>query len=320
MVNQDAVFTEHFANYDGISIMPHSLYLYQTRIEERSKFANEISGKSFNDVVFREIKFKDETNDIIEIVESHVECSLRSKSEIKNLLFNYGNISNIYIDASGLNVRSIAHLLKCAIELSFEKKVGLFIIYAEPAAYKVGKFSEEGEYLDLSERIKGIYPLPGFEVIKPSNGRIMFVPMLGFEGGRFAYVLSQIESPDVKTFPIVGVSGYRLEYPFVTFYGNRRPLLETDSWGALKYAMAGSIVDAFHTLWGLHEKHEGVFMKIAPLGTKPHAMAALLFACCYPRDTEIVYDNPVRVKERTSGVGKVSVTCVSELIKKYYNA
>ena len=320
MVNKDAIFTEHFDNYDGMSIMPHSLYLYQTRIEERSQFANRISRKVFDDVVFREIQFKDEANDIIEAVESHTECNLRSKPEIKNLFFSCSNISNIYLDASGLNVRSIAHLLKCAIEISFEKNVKLFIIYAEPAEYKVGKFSEEGEYLDLSERIKGIYPIPGFEVIGPSNGRIMFVPLLGFEGGRFAYVLSQIESPDVKTFPVIGVSGYRLEYPFVTFYGNRRPLLETDSWGNLKYAMAGSIVDAFYTLLALHEKHDGVFMKIAPLGTKPHAMAALLFACCYPRDTEIVYDNPVRAKKRTSGVGKVSVTCVSELIKEYYNA
>ena len=314
MVNQDANFTKHFDNYGVMSIMPHSLYLYQTRIEERSTFANKISGKLFDDVIFREIQFKDEANDIIEVVETHTEYNLRSKSEIRNLLFSSGNISNIYIDASGLNVRSISHLLKCALELSSEKAVKVFIVYAEPAAYKVGKSSEEGEYLDLSERIKGIYPIPGFEVIKPSAGRIMFVPLLGFEGGRFAYVLSQVESPDVITFPIVGVSGYRLEYPFVTFYGNRRPLIETDSWGAVKYAMAGSIVDAFYTLLILHEKHEGVFMKIAPLGTKPHAMAALLFACCYPRDTEIIYDNPVRVKKRTSGVGKVSITCVSDLI------
>ena len=320
MVNQDAVFTEHFDNYGMMSIMPHSLYLYQTRIEERSQFANAISGKLFGDVVFREIQFKDEDRDIIEVVGSHEECNLRSKSEIRNLLFTYANISNIYIDASGLNVRSIAHMLKCAIELSFEKNVRLFIVYAEPAEYKVKKFSEEGEYLDLSERIKGIYPIPGFEVIKPSSGQIVFVPFLGFEGGRFAYVLSQIESSDVRTSPVVGVSGYRLEYPFVTFYGNRRPLLETDSWGDLNYAMAGSIVDAFHELLVLREKHAGVFMKIAPLGTKPHAIAALLFACCYPRDTEIVYDNPIRVKKRTRGVGKVSITCVSELIKKYYNA
>lgn len=88
----------------------------------------------------------------------------------------------------------------------------------------------------------------------------------------------------------------------------------------MKYAMAGSIVDAFQVLDDLRTKNSGVLMKIAPLGTKPHSMAALLFACCYPRDTEIVYDNPVRVKKRTSGVGKVSITCVSELIKKYYNA
>jgi len=320
MVNQDAIFTKHFADYGEMTILPHSLYLYQTRIEERSTFANKIRAKSFDNVVFCEIQFKDEANDIVEVVETHEVCNLRSKSEIRDLLFSYGAISNIYIDASGLNVRSIAHMLKCAIELSFASNIRLFIVYAEPAEYKVGKFSEEGEYLDLSERIKGIYPIPGFEVIRPSSGRIMFVPLLGFEGGRFAYVLSQIESSDVITFPVVGVSGYRLEYPFVTFYGNRRPLLETDSWGTVKYAMAGSIVDAFHTLLDLREKHEGVFMKIAPLGTKPHAMAALLFACCYPRDTEIVYDNPVRVKKRTNGVGKVSVTCVSDLIERYYNA
>ena len=97
MVNQDANFTKHFDNYGVMSIMPHSLYLYQTRIEERSTFANKISGKLFDDVIFREIQFKDEANDIIEVVETHTEYNLRSKSEIRNLLFSSGNISNIYI-------------------------------------------------------------------------------------------------------------------------------------------------------------------------------------------------------------------------------
>ena len=320
MVNQDAIFTRHYMDYAQLPILSHSLYLYQTRIEERSTFADKIRQSGLEDVVFYEIKNKDEENDIIEISSIGEVCSLRSKERIKQLLLNNGNISNVYIDASGLNIRSIAPLLKCAVELSVEKNFKLFIVYAEPSEYKVRRFSEEGEYLDLSERIKGVYPIPGFEMIKPSAGLVLFIPFLGFEGGRFAYVWSKIESMDVKIVPIVGVSGYRLEYPFVSFYGNRRPLEDTNSWGDVKYAMAGSIVDAFHVLSKLRTKNTGTLMKIAPLGTKPHSIAALLFACCYPRNTEIVYDNPIREKQRTVGVGKVSVTCISELIKKYYNA
>lgn len=183
MINQDAVFTNHYVDYGSLPILPNSIYLYQTRIEDRSTFADKMRQCGLDDVTFYEIRNKDEDNDIVEVDSLGEMCNLRSKERIKQLLLNDGEISNIYIDASGLSVRSIAPLLRCAVELSIVKNVRLFIVYAEPSEYKVRKFSEEGEYLDLSERIRGVYPVPGFEMIRPSTGQVLFVPFLGFEGG-----------------------------------------------------------------------------------------------------------------------------------------
>ena len=34
-------------------------------------------------------------------------------------------------------------------------------------------------------------------------------------------------------------------------------------------------------------------IKIAPIGTKPHCIAAILFAIKYYKNVEVVYDNPI---------------------------
>ena len=103
------------------------------------------------------------------------------------------------------------------------------------------------------------------------------------------------------------------------FEGDQGP--NTGSWARVKYAMAGSVVDALFALKKIKRDHQDIrYWKIAPIGTKPHTIAALLFAILNPRDTEIVYDNPNRKKARTKGVGNISVTCISDLITEYRHA
>jgi hypothetical protein len=56
-------------------------------------------------------------------------------------------------------------------------------------------------------------------------------------------------------------------------------------------------------------------IKIAPIGTKPHAIGAILFAIKYPLKVELIYDNPIRKKTRTDGVGKIIDCSVYKLLK-----
>ena len=57
-------------------------------------------------------------------------------------------------------------------------------------------------------------------------------------------------------------------------------------------------------------------MIIAPLGTKPHAIGAILYAIKNDERVELLYDNPYRNVHRTNGVGRVLVCNVSKLYRE----
>lgn len=326
MVSSNSWYSCYYRDYDDLTLLGHSVYLFQEGCEPRSKSAGTLKEKFRRDVVFVEVaqltdqdKLSGLKGDIKE-VGSNVPCDLRSMEDLDRLL-RVSVVDNIYLDASGLSVRVLAPLLKRCLEVSFARKIkgGIYVIYAEPWMYDVKRFSEEGEYFDLSEKIEGIKPLPGYERIFPLKDDAIVVPLLGFEGGRLAHILSNYRDVMQEAVPFVGVPGFRPEYPFVTYYGNRRVLQETSVYANVRYAAAGSIVDAFLKLVGLkEERHRVASFIVAPIGTKPHTIAALLFCNCFPKSVEIAYDNPIRNKVRTIGVGKLTVTCVSDLVRVYY--
>jgi hypothetical protein len=55
-------------------------------------------------------------------------------------------------------------------------------------------------------------------------------------------------------------------------------------------------------------------IKLAPIGTKPHGIGAMLIALKFPRNIELVYDSPKRKLQRTEGVGNIIECLVSKLI------
>lgn len=242
-----------------------------------------------------------------------MQYSLRSREHIKRLLSTY-EVKNIYIDVSGLNTRISAALLNNV--LSDDTNTNVKVVYAEPDSYKIKEFKSESVFIDLSEKINGIEPLPGFANIIPDDVDYKFIPLLGFEGGRLTHLLNNVQPADDNIIPVIGVPGYRMEYPFVAYWGNRNSLIESRSWAYVKYAAANSLVDVFLLLNSIHKKHPKCKIKIAPIGTKPHAIGAILFAIKHPREVELVYDNPKRKIERTEGVGSIVITDVSKLIKE----
>ena len=76
-------------------------------------------------------------------------------------------------------------------------------VYVEPRSYSFSPTPTEAEIFDLSEAIHGIHPLPGFGVLSEPEDEdsVLFVPFLGFEGHRLAYVLEQVQPPGRKIFP-----------------------------------------------------------------------------------------------------------------------
>jgi hypothetical protein len=232
---------------------------------------------------------------------------LRSSSHLANFWKSL-NRQNAYLDITGLSHHVWAPLLKSALS----QGVKLAVVYMEPKEYRFSITPTEGEIFDLSERITGIAPLPGFTSLRNFDGdNICFIPLLGFEGTRLAYLLEQVQPPGKKIVPVVGLPGFRLEYPFFTYLGNQSHLATTKAWKNVRFATANNPFSLFHLLADISEHFPNDQLKIAPIGTKPHALGAVLFAITQPVRVELVYDHPLRKKDRTDGTARLLVYHVS---------
>jgi hypothetical protein len=312
MINSDYKYTTIYSDVTDIVLTPNSTYIYGYSAESRSHVVDTLKEKYKNNISFIQLESKDGERDIIEDKVSTQTYSLRSKENIKNLLNTYHS-NVLYIDVTGLNNRISAALLNNILS---DISTSVFVLYAEPRSYKIQLFKSESVYIDLSEKINGIEPLPGFANIFPDDIDYKFVALLGFEGGRFTHLINNVQPAEDNIIPVIGVPGYRLEYPFVTYWGNRSGLTDTGAWANVKYAVANSLVDVYMLLEKIKTNHPKCKIKLAPIGTKPHVIGAILFAIKHPREVELIYDNPKRKIERTDGVGLIVVSEISKLIKE----
>jgi hypothetical protein len=316
MINRDYQYTKKYTNTNDFSLIDGSVYIHGISPEKRSYVIVDFLKRKFINTKFIEIVPVDDEKDVIIANDTKINYSLRNLNDMKSLFTTYSS-SVIYIDISGLDNRISASLLKNAILFSQEKKLEINVIYVEPYLYKIEQFKSEGVFNDLSEKIDEIEPLPGFANIIPDTDDMKFVALLGFEGGRFTYLLERIQPPRDSIIPVIGVPGFRFEYPFVALWGNRLPLEETNSWDNILYITSNSLVDVFFLLEKiLSQTSENVKITIAPIGTKPHAIGAILFAIKHPKRVEIVYDNPKRKITRMDGTGLIVVSNISTLLSE----
>lgn len=315
MINSDYRYTYIYTDITELALSPSSTYIYSYSVENRSKIVNVLKGKYNTNITFVELELLESDKDIIIDKSSNVRYSLRSKNSIKSLIEIYKN-KTIYVDVSGLNNRVSAALLNNLLGDETYADIDVRVVYAEPESYKIKEFKTESVFIDLSEKIDGIEPLPGFANIIPDDIDYKFVALLGFEGGRFTHLINNIQPAEDNIIPIIGVPGYRLEYPFIAYWGNRNGLTTTGAWNNIGYAAANSLVDAYLLLNKIHRKNPKSKIKLAPIGTKPHAVGAILFAIKHPKEVELVYDNPKRKTVRTEGVGLIVECEVSKLLKE----
>lgn len=283
-----------------------SVYLFGTSAEDRSAHSAAWETRT-TDVTFvrwvedRPTEVRLETN-------TQVDLALRNGEALESFWRSF-NRRVIYVDITGLAHHVWAPLLRAALLAQLDVRA----VYVEPSDYKRSKSPMEGEIFDLSERIRGISPLPGFASLAVGSDDFLFVALLGFEGTRFSYVLENIQpSGDDHVIPVVGVPGFRPEYPFYTFHGNQAPLRETRGWARPIFVTANCPFRLYYALASLAKEADGV-LKVAPIGTKPHALGAVLFAIHNQDRVELVYDHPVRNAKRTYGSSRAHVYRVGEL-------
>ncbi len=293
------LFTDVYDNVGAFSPHPGSAYVFRRSVEARSLHVDSWAG-TIRNVSLVSIEAEEKTSIDVGLGGSTITVKLRS--ELQLIEFWKGmKQSTVYLDITGMRHHVWAALLRTALKLELR----VTVVYVEPEDYRPSLAPTEGEIYDLSERIEGISPLPGFARLREPGDRTCFVPLLGFEGTRFAYLLEQIEPPGDKIVPIIGVPGFRPEYPFATYLGNQGPLAETKAWHRVRFAAANCPFSLIYRLREIEAQFQNHVLKIAPIGTKPHAIGAVVYAVLRPDVVELVYDHPIRRAQRTEGTARL---------------
>lgn len=302
------LFTQRFEQPGDFRPASGSTYFYG-RLEERSEHVEGLKAAA-SGVDFVELKELDGT-EITADIEGGERLSLRRRDHVEKLLARIGS-GFAYIDLTGLSHHVWAPLTRLALASSLRVRA----VYVEPHSYQYSADQgTRGEIFDLSERIRGISPIPLFASLAEARREsTWFVPFLGFEGARFAFVAEQIDPPPDRIIPVVGVPGFRIEYPFHSVVGNARVLGETRAWQRAVYARANCPFSAFFVLQDIMADRPGDHLRVAPIGTKPHALGAVLMACVAPQRIELVYDHPKRKPKRTVGKETCFVYSLTEFL------
>jgi hypothetical protein len=213
----------------------------------------------------------------------------------------------LYVDMTGLTHSVWAALLRAALDHADS----IFFIYTEPGSYKEHESPSSSSLFDLTTSFGGVAPLPGMANLSGPDRHVksVLVPFLGFESARPKHIAFDFDPQPMIT-PIVGLPGFKADYPQITIATNNEFLDETRAYRHVRYARASCPFDAYSALSEIHRDNPGSYLYIAPTGTKPHALGAVWYALDHPRDTEIIYDHPVRRVKRTSGVGLTHIYCL----------
>jgi hypothetical protein len=209
-----------------------------------------------------------------------------------------------YLDISGLPHHVWAPLLR--VGLAYCDR--LWVAYTEPGVYRKHPSPTSKTEFDLSDGFRGVEPIPGFARLRgPADEKeSVLVALLGFEGRRATHVATTLD-PVPQVFAVVGLPGFRLEYPQYTFASNEEFFAAFRAYANVRVAAASCPFEAFDALADIHRDSGGKYMYIAPIGTKPHALGAVCYALKYPRTTELMYDHPQRKPGRTEGIGVMHV-------------
>jgi hypothetical protein len=236
--------------------------------------------------------------------------SLRNRSDLAGFLSQFDGMPT-YIDITGMPHDTWAPLTKVGLEL----KLDLKIIYFEPDTYKQSDAPRDGEIFDLSEKIEGIKPIPQFSTLTEDDSTSsIFVPLLGFEGNRFAYVNEHVQPNQSLIYPIIGSPGFKPEYTFYSYLGNARALEQSGAFANVRHAKSSCPFSLAYTVREIAADFPGHQIKIGMMGTKPHALGAVLFAIARPDIVELIYDQAKRKANRTTGTGICHIYDVSDFM------
>lgn len=207
---------------------------------------------------------------------------------------------NLLIDCTTLGVVEIIYLLRAARNESVRD---LSLLYAEPGEYareeKEGLAAATRFNLTKDRQFSAVHGVSR-DLSLDEKGQAIF--MLGYEEDRLAMLLTQQEDlAQFELYAIFGVPAFEAGWELNSF-ANHAGNISNDEFN-VHYAGANSVTDSYRKLLEIHDRKSSsdIPTVIAPIGTKPHAIAAALFICEHSQynSTALIYDHPQKKDGRS---------------------
>ncbi len=226
---------------------------------------------------------------------NQIPCSIMDPSScIKSLSkseFIFSAEDNVAIDISCFTKPYFFSILKYLKE---QIRLGtITVFYTEPMAYIFSRElyrSYRSSYGPLS-----VMEIPGFPGLDTRTKEKVLIVLLGFEGELSAFVSDEVAPNDIIV--VNGFPAYSPIFKDISLVNNERLL--SSSGASIKYVRANNPFETFNLLELVKKERPDAFLNIAPLGTKPMALGACLFAILYP-SVRIVYPLPEKYANKTT--------------------
>jgi hypothetical protein len=196
----------------------------------------------------------------------------------------FSNTSKIGIDISCFTKPYLYFILKFLKERSGIQNISVF--YTEPKTYlfSQGLFNT----FHTSSGPLSILEMPGYTGLEYRGSKRKLIILLGFDGD-LSKEINEDVSPN-KTIVVNGFPSYTPKFKDISLIANEK--LVSDQNITIRYARANNPFEVYNLLNTIKDEEKGsFFLNIAPLGTKPMALGACLFALHNP-EVRIVYPLP----------------------------
>jgi hypothetical protein len=134
-----------------------------------------------------------------------------------------------------------------------------------------------------------VMEVPGFPGFTTGRKNNILVFTLGFDGDLSVFISEEV-TPNAVVI-VNGFPAYSPKFKDISLMNNERLLNTSDAKDSIAYCRATNPYDLFNFLVALRNKNPDAFFNIAPLGPKPMALGACMFALA-DNSVRVVYPMP----------------------------
>ncbi len=236
---------------------------------------------------FEKTRFKN-----IELIDCTIKDPISCYSKLQQNLSIFQNSNSIAIDISCFTKPYFFYLLKYFNERL--NIVDLTVFYTEPYSYRFPKKGLFSSYRETEGPIE-ILSIPGFNGIEERGGLKILIVQLGFEAISLDEIIIDF-SPN-ESFFINGFPSYTPKFKDFSLVINQYYTGNKDSF--ILYSRANNPFEVFNLLEKIKKNYNNAFLNVAPLGTKPMALGACMFAIHYP-EVKVVFPFSLKYERITT--------------------